>query len=62
MRMISVEAIDIIKCYDLHPDIIFLDAVHTGSAVFYELTNLFPLLVSDGFIYGDDFAYPDFSG
>ena len=60
--MTSQEAIDIVKCYDLHPDIIFLDAVHTGSAVFYELTNLFPILVSDGFIYGDDFAYPDFAG
>lgn len=60
--MRSADGVNLIECHNLRPDIVYLDADHSGSAVLFELTKLFPLLKDDGIIYGDDFSFPNYAG
>lgn len=54
----SINGYEVLKKFDVHPDLVYIDAGHDYASVCADLERWSELLVSGGTLIGDDFHHP----
>jgi len=58
----SMQALDVLKFYDIRADIVYVDAAHEYDAVRSDILGYWNLLNENGIMFGDDFKPVDWPG